>query len=145
MCDYFDGLVQDCSNPIANALEFLQSCTKPSIYTSFWLKDTLSTALVDAVQMWDVNISLPLDHIFSWWRHQIETFSAFSALCAGNSPVSGEFHAQRPVTRSFDLFFDLHLNKRLKKQSWCWWFETLSSPLCRHCNVWESQPRGEVM
>ena len=29
---HFDGLVQDCSNSIANALELLQSCTKPSIY-----------------------------------------------------------------------------------------------------------------
>ena len=27
-----DGLVQDCSNSIANALELLQSCTKPSMY-----------------------------------------------------------------------------------------------------------------
>ena len=42
----------------------------------------------------------------SWWRHQMETFSALLALCAGNSPVSGEFPAQRPVTRSFDVFFD---------------------------------------
>ena len=47
----------------------------------------------------------------TWWRHQIETFSALPALCAGNSPVSGEFPAQRPVTRSFDIFFDLRLNK----------------------------------
>ena len=29
---YFDGLVQECSNSIANALELLQSCTKPSIH-----------------------------------------------------------------------------------------------------------------
>ena len=29
---YIDGLVQDCSNSIANAMEFLQSCTKPSVY-----------------------------------------------------------------------------------------------------------------
>ena len=28
---YIDGLVQDCSNSTANALELLQSCTKPSI------------------------------------------------------------------------------------------------------------------
>ena len=41
---------------------------------------------------------------------------------------------QRPVTRSFDVFFDLRLNKRLSKQSWSWWFETLSRPLLRHCN-----------
>ena len=43
--------------------------------------------------------------------------------------------AQRPVTRSFDVFFDLRLNKRLSKQSWGWWFETPSCPLWRHCNV----------
>ena len=53
----------------------------------------------------------------SWWRHQMETFSALLAICAGNSPVPGEFPAQRPVTWSFDVFFDMHLNKRLSKQS----------------------------
>ena len=75
---------------------------------------------------------------FPWWRHQMETFSALLALCAGNSPVSGEFPAQRPVTRSFDVFFDLRPNKRLSKKSWGWWFETLLSPLWRHRNasVW---------
>ena len=34
----------------------------------------------------------------------METFSAVLAICAGNSPVPGEFPAQRPVTRSFDVF-----------------------------------------
>ena len=48
----------------------------------------------------------------------------------------GEFPAQRPVTRGFDVFFDLRLNKRLSKQPWGWWFETLSCPLWRHCNEW---------
>ena len=72
---------------------------------------------------------------FPWWRHQMETFSALLAICAGNSPVSGEFPAQRPVTRSFDVFFDLRLNKRLSKQSWGWWFETLPRPLWRQCNA----------
>ena len=38
----------------------------------------------------------------TWWRHQMETFSALLAICARNSPVPGEFPAQRPVTRSFD-------------------------------------------
>ena len=46
-----------------------------------------------------------------------------------------EVPAQMPVTQSFDVFFDLRLNKRLSKQSWGWWFETLSRPLWRHCNV----------
>ena len=43
----------------------------------------------------------------AWWRHQMETFSMLLAICAGNSPVPGEFPTQRPVTRSFDVFFDL--------------------------------------
>ena len=70
-----------------------------------------------------------------WWRHQMETFSALPFLCAGNSPVAGEFPAQRPVTRSFGLSFDLRLNKRLSKQSWGWWFETPSRSLWRHRDV----------
>ena len=73
-------------------------------------------------------------HRFTWWRHQMETFSALLAICAGNSPVTGEFPAQRPATWSFDDLFDLHLNKRLSKQSWGWWFETPSRPLWRHYN-----------
>ena len=47
--------------------------------------------------------------------HQMETFSALLALCAGNSPVIDEIPSQRPVTRSFDVFFHLRLNKRLSK------------------------------
>ena len=45
----------------------------------------------------------------------METFSALLALCVGNSPVTREFPAQRPVTRNFDVFLDLSLNKRLSK------------------------------
>ena len=68
------------------------------------------------------------------WRLQMETFSALLAICARNSQVPGEFPAQSPVTRSFDVFFDLCLNKRLSKQWWGWWFETLPRPLWRHSN-----------
>ena len=69
------------------------------------------------------------------WRHQMKTSSVLLAICAGNSPVAGEFPAQRTVTRNFDVFCDLRLNKRLSKQSWGWWFETLSRLLWRYCNV----------
>ena len=55
-----------------------------------------------------------------WWRHQMETFTALLALCAGNSPVTGEFPLQRPVTRSIDVSVDLRLNKQLNKQSGDW-------------------------
>ena len=68
------------------------------------------------------------------WR-QMGMFSALLAICAGNSPVTGEFPTQRPVTRSFDAFFDLSLNKRLSKPSWSWWVETPSRPLWRHCHA----------
>ena len=71
----------------------------------------------------------------SWWRHQMETFSALLAICAGNSPVPGELPTQRPVTRSFDVYFDLRPDKRLSKQLWGWWFETLSHSLWRHRNA----------
>ena len=73
-----------------------------------------------------------------WWRHQMKTFSALLAICAGNSPVPGEFPAQRPLTRSFDVYFDLSLNKRLSKQWRGWWFETQSRSLWRHRNATQS-------
>ena len=72
--------------------------------------------------------------LITWWRHQMETLPALLALCAGNSPVTNKFPSQRPVTRSFDVFFDLRLNKWLSKQSWGWWFETPSCSSWRHCN-----------
>ena len=60
-------------------------------------------------------------------------FRVTGPLC-GEFTGPGEFPAQRPVTRSFDVFFDLSLNKRLSKQSWGWWFETSSGSLWHHCN-----------
>ena len=73
--------------------------------------------------------------VFTCWRHQVEKkYSATLALCEGNPPVTGGFPLQRPVTRSFDVFFDLHLNKRLSKQSRRRWFVMLSRSLWRHCN-----------
>ena len=71
----------------------------------------------------------------TWWRLQMETFSASPPICVGNSPVTGEIPVQRPVTRNFDGFIDLRLNKRLSKQWWGWWFATPSRPLWRHCNL----------
>ena len=53
--------------------------------------------------------SIPIKYLKSWWRHQMETFSALLAIYAGNLPVTGEFPSQRPVTRSFGVFLDLLL------------------------------------
>ena len=54
---------------------------------------------------------------------------------SGEFTGPGEFPTQRPVTRSFDVFFDLRLNKQLSKQPWGWWFETPLWSLWRQCNV----------
>ena len=79
------------------------------------------------------NIGFQGGHAFTWWRHQMEAVSALLAICAGNSPVTGKLPAQRPVTRSFGVFFDLCVNKLLSKRSRVWWFETPQCPLWRHC------------
>ena len=63
-------------------------------------------------------------------------FRVTAHLC-GKFTGPGEFPAQRLVTLSFDVFFDLHPNKRLSKQSWGWWFETPSRPLWPHCNAFD--------
>ena len=60
---------------------------------------------------------MPHNPTNTWWRHQMETYSTLLALCAGNSPITGKFRSQRPVTQGIDIFFDLRLNKRLSKQS----------------------------
>ena len=70
-----------------------------------------------------VMVASRLNYLHTWWRHQMETFSALLTICAVNSPVTGEFPTQRPVPRGFDVFFNLCLNKRFSKQSWGWCFE----------------------
>ena len=90
-------------------------------------------------------------YIFRWWpchsKHVGVTHPPQYMMMSSNGSVfhvtghlcreftgPSEFPAQRPVTQSFDVFFDLRLNKQLSKQSWGWWFETLSGPLWSHCN-----------
>ena len=77
--------------------------------------------------------------VSSLWRHLMETFPELLTFCAGNSPVTGEFSAQRPVTRSFDVLFELRLNQQLSKQWRRLWIETPSWWLWRHCNVLENR------
>ena len=69
------------------------------------------------------------DDVIKW-----NIFRVTGPLC-GEFTGPGEFPTQRPVTRTFDVFFDLRLNKRLSKQPWGWWFETPS------WSLW-SQSRG---
>ena len=71
------------------------------------------------------------------WRH-------FPRHCPlwGEPPVTGGFPSQKPVTRSFGVFFDLRPNKRLRKQSGRRWYETPSRALWRYCNMAISSRNG---
>ena len=91
----------------------------------------------------------------SFWRRQNKAnmmtssngniFRVTGPLC-GEFTGPGEFPTQRPVTRSFDVYFDLRLNKRLCKQSWGWWFETLLRPLWRQSNEdWQSLKQVSIV
>ena len=71
-------------------------------------------------------------------------FRVTGPLC-GEFTGPGEFPTQRPVTRSFYVFFDLRLNIRLSKQPWGWWFETPSRSLWRHCNAYDFYGVSEVI
>ena len=79
------------------------------------------------------SVSVPESVVIMMTSSSGNSFRITGPLC-GEFIVTGEFPSQRPVTRSFDVFFDLRLNKRLSKQSWGWWFETPSRSWWRHCN-----------
>ena len=102
-------------------------CSKFVLETGYELQRWIGLSFQDGTKLYHLTR-------YSCWRHQMETFSVLLALCAGNSPVTGEFPTRRPVTRSFDAFSDLCLNKRLSKHLCGWWFETPSCSLWRHCN-----------
>ena len=78
----------------------------------------------------------------AWWRHQMESFSASLALCEGNSPITGEFRSQRPVTQSFDVFIDLRLNSWANHRDHSAHYDvtvmgkTYSNWLVFHLHVW---------
>ena len=70
----------------------------------------------------------------TWWRHQMETFSALLAFVQGIL-CSRRIPTKKASDASFDVFFDLRLIKWWSKQSWGWWFDKSSRPLWRLCNV----------
>ena len=74
--------------------------------------------------------SFPIHDDVIKWKH----FPRYWTFVRGIHRWPVKYPAQRAVTRSFDVCFDLRLNKRLSKQSWGLWLETLSRPLWRHCN-----------
>ena len=88
--------------------------------------------------------------LYLWWMAIMMTssneniFRVTGYLC-GDFTGPGEFPAQRPVTRGFDVFCDLRRNNGLNKQSWGWWFETPPWSLWRQCNVFHNRTYMEIL
>ena len=74
-------------------------------------------------------------YLSTWWRHQMETFFALRAVCAGihRSQVNSPHRRQWRGALTFSLIYNL--NKRMSKQSWGWWFETPSHSLCNDIKI----------
>ena len=112
----------------------------------WWLPSSLAATFVflsPSLETTEVSVNV------RWWvlsaMHRTPVLSHMMTSSNGNifrvtDHLCGEFTGhrwfptQRPVTRSFDVFFGVRLNKRLGKQSWSWWFETPSRSLWRHSN-----------
>ena len=95
------------------------ACNRENIKVShYWTFVTVRLSPQRAIVVWSVSEAEYIVHL-----HGNGKFSALLALCEG------------PVTHSFDVFFDLRLNKRLSRQSRRRWFMTPSRSLCRHCNM----------
>ena len=117
------------------ACHFLSQCLDRTVFVfivvqSLWTLACLSKFLMSSILK---NFRATLCFNSPWWRHRKELCSALMPFCAGNSSVTGEFPAQRSVTRSCDVFFDLRLDQQLSKQWRRRWFDTPSRSLWRHC------------
>ena len=106
----------------------------PNSGTSTWILCLDQQSLSVTGSNNEVMLLLYLQTDLNMMTSSNENIFRATALCAGNSPATGEFPAPRPVTWSSGVCFDLRLNKRLSEQSWVWWFETPASSLWRHCN-----------
>ena len=96
--------------------------------------------------LWSVHVFLATDYFhFMTQQYVITHVTTMMTASNGNvfrvtGPLSGEFTGpgefptQRPVTRSFDVFFHRRLNKQLSRQPRGWWFETPPWSLWRQCN-----------
>ena len=82
---------------------FLHEGLHFNVWVTEWKTLWNNVFQIDCFRVWKDPVSKPIILHDSWWRHQMETFSELVAICAGNSPVPGEFPAQKPLTRGIDF------------------------------------------
>ena len=125
-------LINIFSHFIVNSATIVSTLLLQKLYTVFLIPQQCISLLVPN-NYWTTKFSTRQNHDdVIKWKH----FPRYWPFVRGiHRRIPGEFPAQRPVKRSFDVFFDLCLNKRVSKQSRGWWFRTSSRPLWRQCNV----------
>ena len=118
-----------CNTDIANCKnKSTQIACYQIQFNKFWRSEHVFSCKFQCVGDWALKLNVLKQHDdVIKWKHFTHYWASVK--------VPGEFPTQRLVTRSFDVLFDLHPNKRLSKQGWGWWFETPSGPLWRHCNA----------
>ena len=99
---------------------------------SLWKKGQMMEKCVQLPEIWAMSGGTRTPHSMMTSSNG-NIFRVTGPLC-GEFTGPGEFPTQRPVTQSFDVLFDLGLNKPLSKQLWGWRFETPSRSLWCHCN-----------
>ena len=86
---YVDGLVQDCSNSIANALELLQSCTMPSMwYLNYNARNNL------------IHLGLALYHWSAEATREIDGFTMHICITTEMRPVFHDTYRGYPAKRA---------------------------------------------
>ena len=104
---YIDGLVQDCSIAFANALEILQSSTKPSIWPD------------DFITFWSIS------HFYACTLR----FTAFSILC-----IEAYFPGFRLYVGSYLMLYlfqlQLHMHGTYQRTQYAFLYETCLHYLC---------------
>ena len=137
------AMERNCKRMLEHMWHSLDACVSCYFchFTHTWLRQ-------DKGAIFYGNSSVPLNHPRKRGLRNVEHWFLLASMMTSSNGnifrVTGhlcgeftgtrEFPAQRPVTQSFDVFFDLRLNKRLSKLPWGWWSEMLSRPLWRHCN-----------
>ena len=101
------------------------------LFSHIYISKYFNTKLI-CMENWEMLLPITCHDDVMKWKH----FRVTGPLWGEFAVTTGEFPTQMPVTRSFDIFFDLRLNKRLSKPSRRRWFETPSCSLWRHCSVY---------